>query len=162
MSIVSIIVLGFLYFCVFLVIVISVSGYLKRIQKPLIFFSATLIILILTYNSILVFANYTDGGKVTAIGPSQTTSLLVSPTLIPGNSPTPTSFPALIPENHPTANPSPNPSLIPTPSVTPRLHSEPDSDCDPTPTVTPTPTPTPSPTPTTVTPSRSEPDSLTP
>ena len=69
MSIMSIIVLGCLYVCVFLVIVVSLSGYLKRVQKPLIFFGVTSIILILTYNSILVFAHGTDGGEVTATGP---------------------------------------------------------------------------------------------
>ena len=119
MSIMSIIVLGCLYVCVFLVIVVSLSGYLKRVQKPLIFFGVTSIILILTYNSILVFAHGTDGGEVTATGPTQTTSLAVSPTFIPGDSTTPTSVPALIPENKPSANPSPNPILIPTPSLIP-------------------------------------------
>lgn len=119
MSIVSIIVLGCLYFSIFLVIVISVSGYLKRLQKPLIFFSASLMILILSYNSILAFANNTDGGDITAVGPSQTPSLLASPTFIPDGPPTPISRPALIPDIHPTSNPSPTPTLTLTPTPTP-------------------------------------------
>jgi len=108
-------------FSIFLVIVISVSGYLKRLQKPLIFFSASLIILILSYNSILAFANNTDGGDITAVGPSQTPSLLASPTFIPDGPPTPISSPALIPDIHTTSNPSRTPTLSPTPTPTPTL-----------------------------------------